>query len=185
MVLAAVHGFGREGRCSDWTNSGFRVENDARCFKAMNFHRTDVKRNVSASVTVDLGCLSCDNVHCIKETINSSNPLVVVLTDQAFPPILPARENKCVVVFRVEDGYLSEIKNSFRDIFAEFLRPNGSLPNGSVILIGSLSHMGSRGLGGYAADLVSCISSLVAMVGAGTEVISAVLVPLAGWAGLA
>ncbi len=183
VVLAAVHGFGREGRCSDRTNSGFRVENDARCFKAMNFHRTDVKRNVSASVTVDLSCLSCDKLHCIKETINNSNPLVVVLTDQAFPPILPAKENKCVVVIRVEDGYLSEIENSFRDIFAEFLRPNGSLPNGSVIMIGSLSHLGTRGLGGYATDLVSCISSLVAMVGAGTEVVPAVPVPISGLGG--
>jgi hypothetical protein len=88
-----------------------------------------------------------------------------------------------VVVIRVEDGYLSEIENSFRDIFAEFLRPNGSLPNGSVIMIGSLSHLGTRGLGGYATDLVSCISSLVAMVGTGTEVVPAVPVPISGLGG--
>ncbi len=183
VVLGAVHRFGREERCSERSNAGFRVENDARCFKAMNFHRTDVKRNVSASVTVDLECLSCENQHCIKNNINNSNPVVVVLTDQAFPPVLPAKDNKCVVVIRVEDGYLSEIENSFCDIFVEFLRPNGSLPNGSVILIGSLSHLGARGLGGYTADLVSSISSLGALVGAGSEVIPAVPVPIGGVGG--
>jgi hypothetical protein len=109
--------------------------------------------------------------------------MVFVLTDQAFPPILPSKENKCVVVIRVEDGYLSEIENSFRDILAEYLRPNGILPNGSVIMVGSLSHLGARGLGGYATDLVSCITSLTAMAGTGTEVVPAVPVPISGLGG--
>ncbi len=108
---------------------------------------------------------------------------MVFLTDQAFPPILPAKDNKCVVVVLVEDGFLSEIENSFRDIFAKFLRPNSLLPTGSVVLIGSVSHMGAKGLGGYSGDLVSCMSSLSAVVGSGMEIIPAVSVPISGtWA---
>ncbi len=47
-------------------------------------------------------------------------PIVIALSDQAFPPILPAKNKKCVAIVRVEDGILSEIENSFVDIFAEF-----------------------------------------------------------------
>jgi hypothetical protein len=146
----------------------------------MNFHRTDVKRNVSASVTVELGCLACDTQHSFRDSINSGTPLVAFLMDQAFLPILPAKDNKCVVVVRVEDGFLSEIENSFKDIFAEFVRPNGMLPTGSVILLGSVSHMGAKGLDAYAGDLVSCMSSLGALVSAGTEIIPSVPVPISG-----
>ncbi len=99
-------------------DTSFRTDGDARCFGAMNFHRTDVKRNVSESVTVELVCLACDTQHSFKDSINAGTPLVVFLTDQAFLPVLPAKDNKCVVIVWVEDSYLSEIKNSFRKIFA-------------------------------------------------------------------
>ncbi len=98
----------------------FRVEGDVRCFPATNFHRTDVNRNVSASVTVGLLCLACDSGHSYRESIGEGIPIVMVLSDQAFPAILPATDNKCVIVIRVEDGLLSEIDNAFRDLLLNF-----------------------------------------------------------------
>jgi hypothetical protein len=179
-VLGNAYGFERTECCGERRDDGFKVDGDARCYGAMNFHRTDVKRNVSASVTVELGCLACDTQHSFRDSINAGTPLVAFLTDQAFPPILPAKDNKCVVVVRVEDGLLSEIENSFKDIFAEFVRPNGFLPTGSVVLLGSVSHMGAKGIDAYAGSLVSCMSSLGALVGAGTEIIPTVPVPISG-----
>jgi hypothetical protein len=69
----------------------------------------------------------------------------------AFQPIFPVKDKNCLVVVRVEDDFLSEIENTFCDIFIGFLRPNGSLPMGSVVLFGSVSHLGTRGLNGNAA----------------------------------
>jgi hypothetical protein len=58
---------------------------------------------------------------------------MLILSDQAFPAILPANVGKCIVIVWVEDGHLSEIENAFCDLFAEFLNPNGGLPRGSLI----------------------------------------------------
>jgi hypothetical protein len=149
----------------------------------MNFHRTDVNRNISASVTVELSCLACDTQHSFKESIAAGIPLVVVLSDQAFPPVVPGKDKKCLVVVRVEDGLLSEIENSFLDLFAEFVSPNGRLPTGSVVMVGSMSHLGARGLDSYAGDLVGCMSSTRARVGRGVEVVPSVPVPISQFRG--
>jgi hypothetical protein len=149
----------------------------------MNFHRTDVNRNISSSVTVGLECLSCDTGHSFKESIGVGVPAVLVLTDQSFPPVLPARDNKCFVIIRVEDGLLSEIESAFCDFFAEFLTPSGGFPRGSLILIGSLSHLGARGMDSYAGDLCGTISSLIGKVGPSVEVVPIVPIPVAGVGG--
>jgi hypothetical protein len=146
----------------------------------MNFHRTDVNRNISASVSVELACLACDEPHSFRESILAGIPIVIVLSDQAFPPILPAKNKRCVVVVRVEDGLLSEIENSFVDLFADFCSPTGRLPVGSVVLLGSMSHLGARGLDSYAGDIVGCMSSVGAKVGHGVEVVPLCPVPIGG-----
>jgi hypothetical protein len=83
----------------------------------------------------------------------------------------------------VEDGLLSEIESAFKDLFAEFLTPGGGMPRGSLILIGSLSHLGARGLDSYAGDLCGVISSLSARAGPSVEVVPFVPVPVAGIGG--
>ncbi len=106
-----------------------------------------------------------------------------MLTDQAFPPILPAKNKKCVVIVRVEDGLLSEIENSLVDLFADFCAPTGRLPVGSVVLLGSVSHLGARGLDSYAGVIVGSMSSVSARVGHGVEVIPLCPVPIGGLGG--
>jgi hypothetical protein len=178
-LLALGGGGGGVARPDAW----FRVDGDARCFAATNFHRTDINRNISASVTVGLQCLACDTGHSYRDSIREGIPIVMVLSDQAFPAILPATDNNCVVVVRVEDGLLSEIENAFCDLFAEFLTPGGGLPRGSLIMIGSLSHLGTRGLDSYAGDLCGTISSVSARAGPSVEVVPFVPVPVAGIGG--
>jgi hypothetical protein len=58
--------------------------------------------------------------------------------------------------------------------------PHGRLPIGSVVLIGSLAHLGTFGLESYTTDLVKTIASLSAMVGQGVNVVPCVPVPLGG-----
>jgi hypothetical protein len=58
-TLGGVPGFSRSGGDSGRPDVGFRVDGDMRSFTIMNFHRTDANRNISSSVTVDLGCLAC------------------------------------------------------------------------------------------------------------------------------
>ncbi len=63
----------------------------------MNFHRTDVNRNILVSVTVELDCLACDKGHSEKNSIAAGVPLAVVLSDQSFLPVLPGYNDTCVV----------------------------------------------------------------------------------------
>jgi hypothetical protein len=105
---------------------------------------------------------------------------VVVISDQSFPPVLPTNDGQCVVVVRVEDAALSELVSVFTDFFANFVNPVGAFPPGSLILVGSLSHLGRRGICNYAEELVRVIGSLGAKVGVGVEIIPMVFVPLGG-----
>jgi hypothetical protein len=122
----------------------------------MNFHRTDANRNISSSVTVELECLACVAPHSLRDNAAAGLPLVVVLADQAFPPMIPGCDGRCVVIVRVEDGFLFEIEQAFGDIFAELLSPNGSFPRGSVVLLGSISHLGG---GVWSAIPLTCVES--------------------------
>jgi hypothetical protein len=147
---------------------------------AKNFHRVDVGRNISTSFSVDLGCLACSVPHSIKEGMGAGRAQVVVVSDQAFPPILPTSDGRCLAVVRVEDAALNELVSAFSDLFANFVSPVGAFPPGSLILVGSLSHLGSRGICNYSEELVRVIGSLSAKVGVGVEVVPMVFVPLGG-----
>jgi hypothetical protein len=92
-------------------------------------------------------------------------------------------DGKCVVIIKTEDGLLSEIEQAFVDIFPEHVSPSGFLPRGSVVLVGSVSHLAARGIASYATDLVGIISSLGARAGKAVEIIPFVLVPLGGTGG--
>ncbi len=88
-------------------DKGFRDEGDAFCFAAMNFHRTDVNRDILASITVSLECLTCDTSHSFKDSSMVGVPVVVILSDQAFPAILLASHNKCLIIVRGQTSLLN------------------------------------------------------------------------------
>jgi hypothetical protein len=73
---------------------------------------------------------------------------LVILTDQNFGAILPMEGKKCPIVVRVEGGWLHEIGDAFLELMDEH-----TLPEGSVILLGSLSNLMKQGSAGHAKAL--------------------------------
>jgi hypothetical protein len=96
--LGAISGYSRGSGGSSRRDLGFLVEGDHRCFVAKNIQRTDTMQNVSLSVTADLRCLACGSSHSYRDSLAAGKPLVVILSDQAFPPILPSGDNNCIVI---------------------------------------------------------------------------------------
>ncbi len=180
VSLGGVGGDTRIGGERGRPDNGFNIPNDHRQMSAKNFHRVDVGRNISTSFSVDLGCLACSVPRSIKEGMGAGRAQVVVVSDQAFPPILPTVDGRCLAVVRVEDAALSELASAFFDLFANFVSPAGAFPPGSLILVGSLSHLGNRGICNYSEELVRVLGSLSAKVGVGVEVVPMVFVPLGG-----
>ncbi len=112
-------------------------------------------------------CLACESQHSLSEGIEREVLVAIVLCDQNFPPILSTNNGKCLFVVRVEDGRLFELERTFIEILLGVIEPHGRLSVGSVVLVGSLSHLSSYGLESYAADLVRVVASMVALVGGG------------------
>jgi hypothetical protein len=125
-------------------------------------------------------CLACEQQHSLSEGIEREEPVALVLCDQNFPPILPTTDGKCIFVVRVEEGRLFELEKTFAEILPGIIKPLGRLPVGSVIMVGSLSHLGSHGLESYAGDLVRVMASMVAVLGGGVAVVQYVPIPLGG-----
>jgi hypothetical protein len=102
-----------------------------------------------------------------------------------FPPILPTNDGRCISVIRVKDGRLFELEKTFAEILPGIIKPHGRLPAGSVVMVGSLSHLGSHGLESYSGDLVKVMTSMAAALGGGVAVIPYVPIPLGGVANVA
>jgi hypothetical protein len=148
---------------------GFDIEGDQRQFRAKNFHDARGGKNVSTSFEPEgLSCLACDTPHSLSGRMEREEPVVVVLCDQNFPPILPTNNGRCLAVVRVEDARLFELEKTLKEILPGIFDPHGRLPVGSAVLVGSLTHLGSHGLESYAGDLVRVVASVSALVGGGS-----------------
>jgi hypothetical protein len=89
-TLGGVGDYSRSAGPPQERDLGFLIEGDGRGFAVSNFHRTDVGRNISISATPDFACLSCGGAHSYKDSVAAGKPLVAVLSDQSFPPMLPS-----------------------------------------------------------------------------------------------
>ncbi len=128
-----------------------------------------------------MGCLSCPAPHSIAESLREGQPIVIILADQTFPPVLPPTgDGNCTVILRVEDCELWELEEVFMDRFKAFCKPHGNLPSGIVILVGSISHLAKNGLNFYAPILVETKTRLAGRVGPGINVIPLLPVPMVG-----
>jgi len=133
---------------------GFEVKGDTRQYSVQNYHVLNKKRNVSATISMPpigkddpMGCLSCPTPHSFSESLREGQPVVIILSDQTFPPVLPPTgDGNCTVIIRVEDCELWELEEVFTDRFKAFCKPHGNLPSGSVILVGSM-HCKSEAFG--------------------------------------
>ncbi len=147
LPLGGIAGLGRDivKQGIGLAVGGFNVVDDTRQFSVQNYHLVGQRRNVSSTVSMPpigspdpMGCLSCSDPHSLTESLGKGTPVVIVLSDQAFPPVLPpVGDGRCVVIMRVEDCELRELEDVLYDRFKNFSKPHGVLPPGSVILVGS------------------------------------------------
>jgi len=119
-----------------------------KTFRGVRLHRGGDMINQYVTMSIDpsnMQCLSCADEHPVPQ---GNKPVLVVLSDENFVPMWPGTvPESCVVVVRVDSGDLFELVDIFGDIFSR-----GGLPEGSVMLLGSISHLHKNGVGKYAAD---------------------------------
>jgi hypothetical protein len=63
--LGGIGGIMRAGAGGSMQDGGFDLPKDQRQYAAKNFHRMNVSRNISASVSAHLGCLACGTPHSV------------------------------------------------------------------------------------------------------------------------
>jgi hypothetical protein len=98
-----------------------------------------------------LNCLACTALHSI---LGNGNPVAICFADQNFVPYICGNTG-CVAVVQMEDATLSDLT----DIAIEIMGKS-TIPTGSVILLGSASHLFKVGTGMYAADWVAEVHRL-------------------------
>jgi hypothetical protein len=155
---------------------GFEIAGDDRQYSVSNFHIPTMKKNVSASIQrkeSGLYCVTCKNQH----DFSGPEPFVLIISDQNFPPALPTDEKRCCVVIRLEDCYLNELPGLLKEFFGN---RSGYLPEGSLLLFGSLSHLASRGLESYAEEVVKIFRVFSNMLSRGCSLSHSISVPLGG-----
>jgi len=135
--LGSLFGLGRSttGTRLGFGPGGLAVEGDCRTFAAQNYHCAEKGLNMSFSIAKPdqsgndgLQCLACPVSHSHADRMaGEGKPVVIILADQNFPPILPATDGDCVIIVRVEDGTLSELDAVFGRIpvLSEGLWPTG------------------------------------------------------------
>jgi hypothetical protein len=177
--LTSVDGTSRRMGTPRGLPPGFELAEDDRHLKVKNFHIPAFKRNVSSSVDNSGGqlmCVSCTANHLYDGT----SPVCLILSDQNFPPALPAIEGQCCVIIRAEDCLLSELPGMLKEYFGGL---PGCLPEGSMVMFGSLSHLAKRGLENYAEECVKIKKVIMNMLPGSCTVIHMVFVPLGGLEG--
>jgi hypothetical protein len=159
----------------------FVIEGDTRHLSISNIHNMTDRCNISASFKTGTNdCLERTATHKILDS--ARNPVCISVTDQCFPPtVQAASEGKCIVTIRIEDARLDELAGSLDILLGRKERRDSiKLPAGSLILVGSLSHLHAVGTEQYALDLIRVVNELTVRVGSACHVIPALLVPLGG-----
>jgi hypothetical protein len=110
--------------------------------------------NQSLSSSFDpsnLICVSCQNEH----EIVGVKPISVCFTDQNFVTSVASKDGGCVNVVRIENPSLLELLDTGKEIFA-----NVRIPEGSVFLFGSASHLSRFGTSLYARDWTTLVAGV-------------------------
>jgi hypothetical protein len=160
---------------------GFDIPDDDRQFQVMNYHIPALKKNISISAkkltdeSTQLVCVSCKEKHFF----TGQEPVLVILSDQHFPPALPSTGHQCAIVIRCEDALLHELPGLLKEFFVS---QDGKvrLPEGSAILFGALSHLAARGLDNYADEVVKTYKTIGALVHGQITTAHNIMVPLGG-----
>ena len=120
----------------------------------------DIKDKQVCSTSFNPGSMEC---HCCGKFMDrwdsGMGRQTFVLSDQNFPATLPSDNTglKCMKIVRIEGGRLGELADKFISLTAGWL-----VPPGSLLLIGSLSHLAETGVAAYTADLCAAVARLSA-----------------------
>ena len=106
-------------------------------------------------------CISCPEQHAFVLPDSAGIPVCLNLSDQSFSPYIPVETGKrCIGCVRVEDAKLADLERIFREVFRSHTGGAGHLPRGSLVMVGSFSHLATRGLAAYAEELTRLIRSI-------------------------
>jgi hypothetical protein len=118
----------------------------------MNSGNKVVNQNISLSFDPStLSCMLCEKPHNILSKGNLDGTPVLVFADQNFVPTL-CGGNSCVAIARLENGSIGEIA----DLAVEILERH-PIPPGTVILLGSVTHLQNVGTTIFATDWCNTI----------------------------
>ena len=132
------------------------IYHGARANRYQNGNSTEVNQGITSSYDpATLMCLVCDKEHKVTDGLYEGQPATLVFTDQNFMSALKGDSTCCMGIFRLESCSLVELT----DMVVEVLE-GVSLRPGTVILLGSASHLHRVGVSIYARDWVTCISRL-------------------------
>jgi hypothetical protein len=127
-------------------------------FHGARMMRSGQTVNECVSMSFDpltLNCVVCKSGHSI---LNNGGPVAICFSDQNFLPHLANREGgTCRGVLRLEDASLTDLSA----IALEVLERHTLVP-GSVVLIGSASHLFKSSVSEYARDWVNTVGKLSA-----------------------
>jgi hypothetical protein len=100
-----------------------------------------------------LHCITCSERHSI---LGSGSPTAICFSDQNFLPVLGGNNGtNCMGVVRLEDAKLGDLTNLVLEVFEKH-----ALHPGSVILIGSATHLFQEGVTSYASSWLGTLSRL-------------------------
>jgi hypothetical protein len=69
---------------------------------------------------------------------------VIILADQNFPAVLPTADGSCLAIIRIDQGKIPDLVDPLFSISPE------EFPQGTIFVLGSLTHLHGEGLQGYA-----------------------------------
>jgi hypothetical protein len=119
-------------------------------------------------------CTACPRSHSVFEVRTgeggrAGGRTVIVLCDQNFPAVLPSVENHCLSIMRLDSGTIEELI----DLFLKMSK-NVTVPEGTVILVGSVSLLARVGVHGYSS---ACINAKRRLTGAIKGVVVVPFIP--------
>ncbi len=158
--------------------AAFNIKGEGRLGMVEWRHRLDVGQNITLSFNpANMRC-NGSKVRGQHSVIGADDgkPVVLVACDQNFPPVLFSEDNgACIGILRMEYGSVKELGFAVGDMLHGV-----SLPQGSVILVGSTTDLAQQGIVGYTDELARTLRILKEKLGGRVEVVALPPVPLGG-----
>jgi len=166
---------GAEKTCGD-----FHSLDDGRLVRSHLIEdSTRMQLGSTSFIPANWQCLACEEHVILPKKRNlpqwKEGGRLVILSDQNISPLIPSDNKSCPAVIRVEGGSLRELGDSFCCILGDH-----TLPEGSVIAIGSLSHLQKEGMSSYSTKMVTECRRFRAMFKNQVVVIPFTPMPLCG-----